>query len=207
MQCADLLVLEEMEYNGYKFNTKLALEKATDLENKIKDIENEILSYFPDVPINLGSNDHVSCMLYGGTIVDEYRVPVGIYKTGAKEGQTRYRVMQQVFELPRRVDPIKGSELAKEGYWKTDEPTLLNLKAKKETNKIIQLLLERRGLDKMNGTYFSGIPNLINEMHWADDLVHGNLNQCVAGTSRLSATKPNQQNMPPDCKRLCISRY
>lgn len=207
MQCADLLVLEEMEYNGYKFDVDNAIEKTKNLETRITEIEDEILSYFPNIPLNLGSNDHISCMLYGGTITSEYRVPVGVYKTGAKQGETRYRVMQQVFELPRRVEPLRGSELAKEGYWQTDEPTLLNLKAKKETNKIIQLLLEKRGLDKMNGTYFAGIPSLIEKMNWQDNLIHGNLNQCVAGTSRLSATKPNQQNMGKEVKALCISRY
>ena len=169
----------------------------------MKDIEDGILSYFPDIPINLGSGDHVSCMLYGGTIIQEYKIPIGEYKTGNRIGQPRYKLMEQTYTLPRIVEPIKGSELAKEGYFSTDESTLENLKPDKKVKDIIRLLLERRGLEKLRGTYYDGIPKLIKKKNWKDNIVHGNLNQCVARTSRLSATQPNQQNMPPDCKRGC----
>ena len=112
-----------------------------------------------------------------------------------------------IFVLPRLIEPLKGSELAKEGYFSTDESTLKNLKPDKKVKRIIELLLERRGIEKLRGTYYDGIPKLIKESNWLDNIVHGNLNQCVARTRRLSATAPNQQNMPPDCKRLCITRY
>lgn len=207
LQCYDLLVLEEMEYNGFLFDVENATKKAKEIDIRREEIEHGILSRYPDIPINLGSGDHVSCILYGGIITHEYRIPIGVYKSGAKVGQTRYKVATQEFKLPRLIEPSKGSELAKEGYFATDESTLKNLKPSKEVKQIIDLLLERRGLEKLRGTYYQGIPDKISEHNWKDNLVHGSLNQCVTGTSRLSATKPNSQNMPPDCKRLCISRY
>lgn len=207
MQCYDLLVLEDMEYNGFLFDVENAKKKGSLLETRRKEIEDAILSNYPDIPINLSSGDHVSCMLYGGTIVQEYKLPIGVYKSGTKVGQTRYRNEYQAYTLPRLIEPLPKSELAKEGYFSTDESTLKNLKPDKQVKKIIDLLLERRGLEKLRGTYYDGIPKMINEKHWANNIVHGNLNQCVARTSRLSATAPNQQNMPPDCKRLCITRY
>lgn len=207
LQCYDLMVLQEMEYNGYKFNVNQAKEEVTKLEKETTRINQFLSSVYPDVPLNFSSNDHISSMLYGGTITNEFRVPVGVYKTGGKIGETRYKIMQQTYELPRLIEPLKGSELVKEGYYSSNEDALKNLNAKGKAKDIIDALLELRGLEKLRGTYYDGIPNLINSMHWKDEIVHGTLNQCVASTGRLSATKPNQQNMPPNCKRLCISRY
>ena len=105
------------------------------------------------------------------------------------------------------MEPIKGSELAKEGYWGTREDVLRNLEAKGKVKTIIDNLPARRGIEKLRGTYYNGIPDLIEERQWAGNIVHGQLNQVVARSGRLSATKPNQQNMSSDVKRLCISRY
>ena len=44
-------------------------------------------------------------------------------------------------------------------------------------------------------------------MDWPNDTLFSNLNQCTAVTGRLSSTKPNQQNFPPEAKTFCISRY
>ena len=44
-------------------------------------------------------------------------------------------------------------------------------------------------------------------MDWPDYTLFSNLNQCVASTGRLSSTKPNQQNFPPEAKTFCVSRY
>lgn len=205
--CYDLMVLEEMEYNGYKFDVHAAREEATKLEKDSTDIDISITSLFPDVPINLASNDHISAILYGGTITEEKRIPVGVYKTGDKTGQPRYRLEEFKYNLPRLVEPIKGSELAKEGYWGTGEDVLRNLEAKGKVKTIIDNLLARRGIEKLRGTYYNGIPDLIEEHQWAGNIVHGQLNQVVARSGRLSATKPNQQNMPGSCKRFCVSRY
>ena len=207
MQCYDILALEDMEYNGFLFDVENAKKKSDILNQQREEIERELLGLFPDIPINIGSGDHVSCMLYGGTITEEYRIPIGEYKTGAKVGQTRFKLAYQEYVLPRIVEPLPNSNLSKEGYFATDEPTLKNLKPDKKVKRIIDLLLERRGLEKLRGTYYDGIPKMIEEKCWKGNIVHGNLNQCVARTSRLSATQPNQQNMPGDCKRLCITRY
>jgi len=207
LQCYDLMVLQEMEYNGYKFNVDQAKKEVAKLEEATTRIVSTLNGMFPDVPLNYSSNDHISCMLYGGDLIHEYRVPVGVYKTGGKIGETRYKIMEQRYKLPRLIEPLKGSELAKEGYYSTNEDVLKNLNATGQAKKLIDLLLERRGIEKLRGTYYDGIPNLIKSMNWKNEIVHGQLNQCVTSTGRLSATKPNQQNMPGNCKRLCVSRY
>ena len=207
LQCYDLLVLEDMEYNGYKFDCEAARKEALLLEEECSKLDRAILNEFPDVPINLASPDHISCMLYGGTITDEIEMPIGTYKTGARAGQVKYKKFPKLYTLPRLVEPIKGSALAKEGYYGTGEDVLKNLSATGRVSKIIENLLSRRGIAKLQGTYYNGVPDLIEKHNWEDSIVHGQLNQCVAKSSRLTATKPNQQNMPGGCKRYCISRY
>lgn len=207
LQCQDLLVLQEMEYNGYKYNVEESLRAAKVLETKSVEIDQHILSMFDNVPINLSSPNHISCMLFGGEITHKEHLPIGIFKTGNKVGHTRYKVVEHIYKLQRLIEPLKGSELAKEGYYSTNEDTLANLRATGRVKEVIDLLLERRGLEKLRSTYYEGIPNLMQEHHWNDSLVHGSLNQCVTVTGRLSATKPNQQNMTKEVKDFCISRY
>lgn len=207
LQCYDLLVLEDMEYNGYQFDCEAARKEAVFLDEECSKLDRAILNEFPDVPINLASPDHISCMLYGGTITDEISMPIGTYKTGARAGEVKYKKFPKLYELPCLVEPIKGSALAKEGYYGTGEDVLKNLNTTGRVSKIIDNLLTRRGIAKLQGTYYNGIPDLIDTHHWEGSIVHGQLNQCVAKSGRLSATKPNSQNMPGGCKRYCTSRY
>lgn len=209
LQCQDLLVLEEMEWNGQLFDVEKAfyLEKQT--EEEIDVLTKEVCNtYCKGIPINLNSTNHLSCLLYGGILKHTYRVPSGAYwKSGKRAGEIRYTTIEQEFELPRLVDPLKGSELQKEGYWSTDEPTLRMLPKTKKVGTLIDLLLKLSDLEKLRGTYYKGIPNTIEYLGNNDNLIHGNFNQCVVITGRLSSTNPNQQNFAGEVKELLISRW
>jgi len=207
LACYDLMVLQEMEYNGFLFASDAAKAESIRLEKESTKFDAIIYSEFPDIPINLGSPNHISCMLYGGEISETVKVPIGVFKSGARVGQAKFQNVEKVYKLARLIEPLKGSALAKEGYYGTSEDVLNNLRSTGRVKKIIQALLDRRGIEKLRGTYYDGIPNLIQEHSWQDNIVHGQFNQCVAITGRLSGTKPNQQNMPPGCKRYCVSRY
>ncbi len=207
LQCQDLLVLEEMEFNGLMFDTDKAAELAEQEKQKISDLEVILKEGYEEVPINWNSRDHLSCYLYGGTITHEDRICVGVYKTGAKEGQPRYKKLQHHFALPKLVEPPKGSELLKEGYYATDDGTLRNIKTTKSVSKRIATILERAQSNKLLGTYYEGLPGLIKEMGWPDGKIHGNFNQCVAATGRLSSSKPNLQNLASEVDVLITSRY
>ena len=207
VQCLDLLVLEEMEYNGIKFNTEKAREKAEEIYHELAGILAELSIYTNGVPVNFNSNDHLSCLLYGGTITIDDRIPVGVFKTGLKVGQTRYKIIEKHYELPRLVEPIKGTETAKEGYWKTNADVLRSLKLSKVAKTIVGLLNRYSELEKLAGTYLTGWSNLIDKMNWEKDMIHGNLNQCTVITGRLSSTKPNLQNADPTTKIYCETRY
>jgi len=207
LHCNDLLVLLDMEYNGIMYDVEASLAEVKRIEEEKKVIEEKIYAYTRGVPINLNSGDHKSVLLYGGTITLERRVPVGFYKTGAKMGQPRYSVLLDEFHFDRLIEPLKNSELAKDGYFSTDEPTLTALPARGSVKKLITLFLERSKMEKLIGTYLTGYPNVIEKNGWNPGVIHTSLNQCQAITGRLSSTKPNLQNTPKEAKKFCISRY
>lgn len=61
-----------------------------------------------------------------------------------------------------------------------------------ETYEIARLVIEYRELDKLKATYSDVLPTLID----SDGRIHGNLNQTVTTTGRLSSSDPNLQNIP-----------
>lgn len=207
LHCLDLLVLQEMEYNGMLFNVEQANLLAIEEEKKQEVLLKELQEGYEDIPINFQSRDHLSAYLYGGSIIHETRMPIGVYKTGAKTGLPRYKIVEYTYQLPQLVQPLKGSELKKEGYYATDEGTLKSIRCSKQSRKKLDLLLERSKSSKLLGTYYRGIPELIKEMDWPDGRIHGNFNQCIASTGRLSSSKPNLQNFAGQVDRLLKSRY
>jgi len=207
LHCNDLLVLAEMERNGIAYDVEASLNKSKELEDGITRIEDDLRKSTGGTPLNLNSTYHKSVLLYGGTISQDIKLPIGVFKTGANAGKPKFKSFPKLYELPRLVAPLKGSELEKEGYWSTDEPTLLSLHPNKQAKLVINKLLERARLAKLNSTYLIGLPKLIEKMGWPNQTIHTNLNQCVAITGRLSSNKPNVQNQPAEVKQFCISRY
>lgn len=219
LQCADLLVLEEMEYNGIKFNTEKALKYAEEIDKDLNDISVDISSFLRGIPFNPSSNDHVSAALYGGIIYEDIRIPVGIFKTGARAGQVKEKTIQKAYELPRLCEPIKGTETAKSKkriedgeatehtLWEVNDTVLRKLKLSKEAKKFVSLLTRHSELEKLSGTYLRGYSKLIESMYWEHNMLHGQFNQVVASTGRLSSSRPNLQNADPTTKVFMETRF
>lgn len=203
----DLIVLEEMEYNGILYDEKRSLELAKELEQDLMDINQELVTLCGVPDLNFNSNDHISCLLYGGSVTIPKKEIVGIYKTGDRKGQDKLGWVDYTYDLPKIVEPLKGSELKKDGYYSTDEQTLRQLRGDVHAKKIIGLILRRSGLEKRRGTYYQGLPELRTTQGWAEGTLHGQLNQCVARTGRLSSSKPNLQNFDGEIKELFYTRY
>lgn len=208
LQCLDLVVLNNMEWNGIPYDKEGSLLASKELDEQIKEIRDGITRYTNCPDFNCNSGDHLSALLYGGTIVYTYRVPVGVYLSGAKIGQQRNKVLTEDYVQPRLVDPIRGSELKKEGYWSTDEQTLSSLKPKtKEIKKLLSDILILSKLEKLKSTYYEGLPKIMEEKCWEHNTLHGKFNQCIARTGRLSSSQPNLQNIPPEALSFCRSSY
>jgi DNA polymerase I-like protein with 3'-5' exonuclease and polymerase domains len=204
LQCMDLLILREMEGNGLLFDEELCERRSVEVDDQISKIRTQLSQFYPNVPINFSSNDHLSAFLYGGRVVEVVKEHVGFYKTGERAGQPKYQNKELEHLLPRLYEPLKGSELLKEGMYATDEATLKKLKGKKD---VVELLLELSKLEKRNGTYYKGLVKLREEMHWPKGKLHGQFNQCVASTGRLSSSRPNLQNFDSSLQDIFITAY
>jgi len=208
LQSNDQKVLLEMEYNGLIFDeqaSKLATDHYKELITKI-DLTLDKLINSP-VKLNYNSNDDISIILYGGKKKVKTKIPIGEFKTGNRIGQTKYKIIETELLFPQQVQPLKNSELKKEGFFSTDIATLSSLNAKREVKKIISLLLERSKYIKLIGTYLEGLPNLRVKMNWPYNRLYPSYNQCQANTGRLSSSQPNAQNQTPESKKYFISRY
>jgi DNA polymerase I-like protein with 3'-5' exonuclease and polymerase domains len=203
----DLMVLEEMEYNGLLFDETKANTLAKELEQQIKDLDNALVPYHNLPEFNPSSNEQLSCLLYGGTVKVKRREVIGLFKTGDRKGQVKEKWVEHLINFDRRINPLKGSELDKEGLFSTDESTLKSLRGTKEAKELVKLILERATLEKRLTTYYRGLVELRTSMNWPVDKLHGQLNQCVARTGRLSSSKPNLQNFDGEIKQLFGSRY
>jgi DNA polymerase I-like protein with 3'-5' exonuclease and polymerase domains len=202
LQCMDLLILREMEGNGLLFDEDLCKSRSLEVDDQISAIKEQLSAIYPNIPINFGSNDHLSAFLYGGIIGEDAKEHVGFFKSGARAGEPKYKNVVIEHQLPRLYEPLKGSELLKEGMFATDEATLKKLRGKKG---VINLLLELSKLEKRNGTYYKGLVKLREEMHWPENKLHGQFNQCVAATGRLSSSKPNLQNFDSSLQDIFIT--
>ena len=204
----DLIILQEMEFNGLLFDENSSNRLAKELVDQIEIIDKILFEYHELVEFNPNSTEHVSSLLYGGTIKVRRREVIGLFKTGDRKGQAKERWVEHEITFPRLINPIKGSELAKEGFFSTDDQTLKSLKTRSKYGKdLVEVLVTRATLEKRLSTYYKGLVDLRKEMNWHEGRLHGQLNQCVARTGRLSSSKPNLQNFDGEIKTLFGSRY
>ena len=211
--CTDLLVLQEMEWNGMLFDAKNAEERAVLLNKEIAVLEARFKELVGNA-VSITSGDHISAILYGGIIEEVIKIPSGYYKSGTRKGEVKYanHVIQHTFE--RLVNPLKDTltanskkkEDAKQ-IWSVGEDVLKQLKGSAKAKEIISIILEHRRIYKAVSTYLVGYGDLIKEMGWENNVLHPNFNQCIVKTSRLSSSKPNGQNMGDEIKQFIISRY
>lgn len=202
----DTLVLADMEFQGLRFDFEKSRRSSEELARSIATLDDMLRDIYDIDGLNWNSNDHLSAILYGGILKVPYRET---YERILKGGKVKIceRNAEKGIEMPQLVEPLKGSECAKEGYWKTAEDVLKSLKAKGKAKKIIELVLERSLLDKELNTYALGLPKLYEEKHYTNNIIHGNLNQCVARTGRLSSSSPNCQNFSDGAKQCIVTRF
>jgi DNA polymerase I-like protein with 3'-5' exonuclease and polymerase domains len=103
LQCADLVVLNNMEWNGIPYNKEESIASGEKLNGEIEHIRQSILSYTSCPSFNTGSGDHLSCLLYGGIITHKYRIPNGVYKTGKRVGEEKFKIVEEQYEQWREI--------------------------------------------------------------------------------------------------------
>jgi DNA polymerase I-like protein with 3'-5' exonuclease and polymerase domains len=215
----DLLVLQEMEKNGVKFDIDKCREKEHETGEKLDVVTRELLEFAPTPHINLDSGQQLSCLLYGGAfeLTSVESTETLVYKSGKRKGEeyVKSHYKTEVFHCDPLFKPLPRTEyklkLKTEGkeytVYQGGEDVLKQLRAtSKKQKRIIELLLLRAEYAKLMDTYYGKLPILLENMEWGEYL-HGQYNQCVASTGRLSSSNPNMQNFSGQTDELLITRY
>jgi DNA polymerase-1 len=95
---------------------------------------------------------------------------------------------KQVAECFETLNIISGRKTST-GRVSTSKAVLEELA---QTHELPRLIIEYRELEKLKSVYTDALPNQVG----ADGRIHGQLNQTVAATGRLSSSDPNLQNIP-----------
>jgi DNA polymerase I-like protein with 3'-5' exonuclease and polymerase domains len=206
--CQDILVTEEMEWNGLKYDLELSKKLGDEMVETVRLLDIRLCDLCGSSVLNFDSHEQLSAVLYGGEAKYKER---GIVTKRLKSGKevSRETTLHKSIVFPRLVEPLKGTKLKKltGDYWKTDEKTLRSLKAFAKAKEIIEIFLERAKWQKKIGTYFHGIPLLYSEMNWSGEILHGQLIHCRAKTTRLSSKNPNQQNLDEEVRKCIVTRF
>lgn len=217
----DLRTLADAEYNGIKWDELKANEKTATLTEQIEAIERQLNYYLPTISngkFNWDSGDCLSALIYGGTLEFLYSVSEpATYKSGPNKGQeyVKNRWFTETVHFSGRFRPLENTELKKTKdnplaatrFYAVDDPTLAQLKSRRNEDKeLIRLLRERSKLLKV-AEMIASINKKRAELNWQDSLLHAQFNQNVAVTGRLSSSNPNMQNTPAEIDELLVSRY
>lgn len=205
LQCADLLTLQEMEYNGMLFDEEKAAELALECEGNLARITRDLNELAGCDFLNYNSPHHISVLLYGGVVETPGRETVTtVTKTGKTRTYDRNCLIPHTF--PQLVAPLPNTRAKTKDennpIYFTNEPILRSLRATGRARQIINLILEQSELEKLRGTYYSGLPELNRKMLWKPNTLHGQFNQCVARTGRIASKGPNLQNFATAIKPL-----
>jgi hypothetical protein len=213
----DMKALVHIEAAGVKFNPERTEELIQTIEAEKESFDAILASFLPvefsqhPIEFNVNSGDHLSCLLYGGTLSCSYSRQVPKIKGDGTKSQ---RVTVDI-PFKRLFNPIKGSEVTKtignsvNGFhvYQTGAAILgqLHSRDKKamEVLKFIQGLAKRTKTQEMA----QSLLDITEKFNWQDSLLHSQYNQNVAITGRLSSSAPNGQNFNADLDSLLESRY
>lgn len=112
-------------------------------------------------------------------------------RTEAGESNLNINSARQLGEvLFAKMRIAEKPKMTKTKQFCTDEDYLQSFARK---HRIVDLILEYRGVKKLLSTYVEALPQLVNR---TTGRIHTSFNQAVTATGRLSSTNPNLQNIP-----------
>ena len=178
------------------YSAIVALRSSKKMFAKLEELEERTLYEEIEMPLVYTLYD----MQRAGILVDKQAlVDYGVeLRAGIEQLQARiYAEAGEEFNInsPKQLGEIlfvklgmKGGKKTKSGY-STAADVLEKLA---EDHEIVADILNYRTLSKLNSTYAEGLLNFIQ----ADGRIHGEFNQMVTATGRISSTNPNLQNIP-----------
>ena len=177
LRCLTTPVLADMEMKGMYVDKELVEKISLELNTEYNGITRELDTITNG--INMASSQQVSDFLFN---------TLG-------------------FSIPKdyRGNPILGKPTKNwpEGQPKTNEEAIALLKPKNQTQeRFVELKKQESKLRKKITTYV----HLFEEACKADCILHGDFNQTIVGTQRLSSSHPNLQNIDRGLKKVVMAR-
>jgi DNA polymerase I-like protein with 3'-5' exonuclease and polymerase domains len=209
VQMGDMLkVAEEMEANGMHVDTDMMIDSlamvAIDQITMVKDMNDWLdqPDLLADKPEWYNSNHIMSAIMFGGDINYTKKVPDGIFKSGKRKGEVRYKNQKMVVVMDGitmsamvSAEATKLKTKAGATVYKVDEEVLSRIKTNVVLHAgeehLIDSVLNMRAANKVCNTYYRNLIEMAD-----DETIHHTLNQTATATGRLSSSKPNLQNVP-----------
>lgn len=196
----DLLATIQMTWNGMAFDLTEAQQKLevldTQKEASYTIVEGIGKQHFPPfIDFDIESTQHVSCLLFGGSLKVEQRVEVlgedGVplrFKGGQRAGEIKTRMEKREHHIKGLGIEPKDYDIPvmKSGHYSTDSESLEKL-----SHPVVDALLQFRTLNKDTETYFRGYSKWV----WGDNCIHPSINHESTRTGRQSSSSPNLQNV------------
>lgn len=166
----------EMEYNGLKIDREVAARNQKTLEDQLEKIGNDLQKFVPDLPadceFNWGSGEHLSALLFGGSIkytvrehqrgedgkllyaaktvkepVKDARGNPVKYKTGKKAGEIKYRNVKVADKSRPKMKNVT-KEVRLKGLTKPRKSWGLAKEGVYKTDaKVLEILAKEHGLE------------------------------------------------------------
>jgi DNA polymerase I-like protein with 3'-5' exonuclease and polymerase domains len=141
-------------------------------------------------------NKEVATVLYGGKFEWDIKVEDGVYKTGLKKGQVKYKKQTQEIVFDGILSPTTKAQ-AKEVWQDSVSDQVMQWILENEhpenwaVGQFIGYMQNFREMHKDLSTYYDGYAKLV----WEDSMIRPSFQHCATRTGRQSCTQPNLQNV------------
>ena len=177
--------------NGMKIDWGFVAGNKTTLEASVAAYEADLKKFMGDKTStdpsiwNPASNTDLSVFLYGGIKKWDERVPNGVYKTGIKAGQTKYKIEKRVCVCRDTFPNLSSVDEA------AIRQCLVYASHPSGWKDFLEKLIEYKDINKNLNTYFEGYMNHAT----VDGFIKPKYNHGLTPTGRLTCSGPNLQNI------------
>ena len=195
----DLVNVERVkEYAAEDADVTLQLKQALypmieqiGLQHLYFEIEEPMIAVLADIEMAGVRIDSEALAVYAVELNRKLAELEAAIRTEAGEPNLNINSARQLGEvLFAKMRIAEKPKMTKTKQFCTDEDYLQSFARK---HRIVDLILEYRGVKKLLSTYVEALPQLVNR---TTGRIHTSFNQAVTATGRLSSTNPNLQNIP-----------
>ena len=161
------------------------------LQHLYFEIEEPMIAVLADIEMAGVRIDSEALAVYAVELAGKLAELEAAIRTEAGEPNLNINSARQLGEvLFGKMRIAEKPKMTKTKQFCTDEDYLQSFARK---HRIVDLILEYRGVKKLLSTYVEALPQLVNR---STGRIHTSFNQAVTATGRLSSTNPNLQNIP-----------